>query len=110
MALKFFKTFEKDNLADGKKFVDHYTPDEAVTVKRIYIVEKAGTTLRKSTFYFKTPAIVHTRELIPASLLGPDIMVTPEINLALKAAERLDFTLENREGVTISVYVVLECE
>ena len=79
-------------------------------IKRIHIVEKAGTTLRKSTFYFKIAGTVYTHDLVPCSVLGSDILTSPVLDIALPKGAELSYTLKNNEGKTIDLFVALEIE
>jgi len=110
MSLKFYKTWERVGLSDGASWVETWVAEEDMVIKRIHIVEKGGTTLRKSTFYFKIAGRVYTRELIPCSIFGPDVLVTPVINVPFKKAEEFSFTLKNQEGAAIDLWVSVELE
>jgi len=80
MSLKYYKTFEYDGIADGDTRGASWTAEEDMKIKRIHIVEKSGTTLRKSTFYMKIAGRVYTHEVVPASVLGPDVLVSPVLD------------------------------
>ena len=109
MVFLYYKTFEKDDIADADKYEDSWTLDEALKIKRVHIVEKAGTTLTKSSFYFKDKKKVRTHAVVPANVLGPDILVTPILDLVEIAAEKIDFTFENHQGSPVSVFISFEC-
>ena len=109
-SLKYYKTFEKTGLADAASWTQTWTVEADMRIKRIHIVEKAGTTLRKSTFYLKIAGPVYTHDLIPCSVLGPDIMVSPVLDIALPKGAELSFTLKNNEGKSIDLFVSLEIE
>jgi len=108
--LKYYKTFEYDGIAAGDTRTATWTAEEDLKIKRVHIIEKSGATLRKSTFYLKIGGRVFTHEVVPASVLGPDILVSPELNIPFGKAETLSFTLKNGESAAISVWVVFECE
>ena len=109
-SLRYYKTFEKTSLADAASWTQTWTVEADMRIKRLHIVEKAGTTLRKSTFYLKIAGDVKTHDLIPCSVLGPDIMVSPVLDIALPKGAELSFTLKNNEGKTIDLFVTLEIE
>ena len=109
MGLKYYKTFEKDNLAAADSYTDTWTSEEDLVLKRVHIVEKAGTALRKSTFYLKIAGRVLTREVVPCSVLGPDIFVSPVLDIPFSRGETLSFSLKNNEGAAISFFVTFEC-
>jgi len=104
----FHKTFERDALADGGTFSDSWTADENYRIKRVHISEKGGRSLTASTFYWKIGNRIFSREVTPANMLGPDVLVTPVIDVPITKGEKLDFTFVNKEGVTISVFITLE--
>ena len=109
-SLRFYKTFEKDGLASGSSWVQTWTAEEDMRIKRVHIVEKSGRTLRKSTFYMKIAGTVYTRELIPCSVVGPDVLVTPVLDIPFAKASELSFTLKNNEGVAIDLFTTFETE
>ena len=109
-SIKYYKTFEKLSLADAASWTQTWTVEADMRIKRIHIVEKAGTTLRKSTFYLKIAGDIYTHDLVPCSVLGPDIMVSPVLDIALPKGAELSYTLKNNEGKTIDLFVSLEIE
>jgi len=108
MAFKYFKTFEKDTLADGSTFEDSWTADEDLVIKRVYIKNKDGSALTDSTFYFKISENVYTHPLVPAAILGPDVLVTPVLDIPFTSDQKLEFTFKNLEGTTISIFIVFD--
>lgn len=110
MPLKYFKTFEKDSIASGATYEDTWYPEEDITIKRIYIVEKAGATLYKSTFYMKVKETVYTLPVVPASVLGGNPEVTPELEIPVPAHQVVAFTFKNNETGAVSVFITFECE
>ena len=109
-SLKYYKTFEKTDLADATSWTQTWTVEADMNIERIHIVEKAGTTLRKSTFYLKIAGDVKTHDLVPCSVLGPDILTSPVLNIALPKGAELSFTLKNNEGKIIDLFVTLKLE
>jgi len=108
MPFAYYYTFEKDSLADGATYEDSWTTDEDLVLKRIHIKNKDGSALTDSTFYFKIGETVFTHPVVPAAILGPDIMVSPVLDIPFKKAQRFYFTFKNLEGVTISLFISLE--
>ena len=106
--LKYFKTIEKDSLADGGTWSDDWTPDEDVVIKRIYLKKKDGSAFTDSTFYMKISEDVYTRSVVPAAILGPDKEVSPEINVPVKAHQKIDWTFKNNEGSAVDLFLVFE--
>ena len=109
-SLKYYKTFEKTDLADATSWTQTWTVEADMRIKRIHVLEKAGTTLRKSTFYLKIAGDIYTHDLVPCSVLGPDIMVSPVLDIALPKGAELSFTLKNNEGKIIDLFVTLKLE
>jgi len=108
MAFKFYKTFEHDNIAAGATVSGSWTADENYVIKRVHIMNKAGTALTASTIYFKIADRVFTRELAPAAVFGPNVQVSAELNISFSKGEKLDYTFKNNEGATISVFICFE--
>jgi len=108
MAFYYFKTFEKDSIADTGTYEDDWTADEDLVIHRIYIKNKDGSALTDSTFYFKIVGDVYTHPLMPAAILGPDVMITPVLDISFVKGAKLEFTFKNLEGKTISLFIVFE--
>lgn len=106
---KYFKTIEKDSLADGSTWSDSWTPDEDLILKRIHLKNKDGSAFTDSTFYLKIVESVYTHSIVPAAILGPDREITPELNLPVKAHEKISWDFKNQEGSAVSVFLVFEC-
>jgi len=106
---KYFKTFEKDSLADGSEYSDTWYPDEDIVIKRIYLLNKDGSAFTDSEFYLKVKESVYTLSIVPAKVLGEQRNVTPELNIPVTAKQVVGFTFTNNEGSTISLYIVFEC-
>ena len=109
-SLRYYKTFEKTSLADAASWTQTWTVEADMLIKRIHIIEKAGTTLRKSTFYLKIAGPVYTHDLVPCSVLGPDILTSPVLDITLPKGAELSYTLKNNEGKTIDLFVTLQIE
>jgi len=108
MGFEEYRSFEKDNIADGGTFEEDWTPKEDRTIKRIHLARKDGASFTDSTFYFKINGKVYTIDVVPCIVLGPDILTSPVLNIPIKAAQTFSFVLKNLEGTTISVMVTLE--
>ena len=109
-SIKYYKTFEKLSLADAASWTQTWTVEADMRIKRIHIIEKAGTTLRKATYYLKIAGDVKTHDLVPCCVLGPDILTSPVLDIALPKGAELSFTIKNNEGKTIDLFVTLELE
>lgn len=107
--LKYFKTIQKDDLADAGSWTDDWTPDEDIVLKRIYLKNKDGSAFTDSTFYLEIAGVPYTHALVPAAILGPDREISPEIAIAIKAHQKIAWTLKNQEGATVSLFLVFEC-
>jgi len=108
MPFAYYKTFEKDSLADGGTYEDTWTADEDLVLKRIMIKNKDGSALTKSTFYFKIVGLVYTHPVVPAAILGPDNFLAPVLDIPFKNGQKLDFTFKNLEGAAIDIFISME--
>ena len=108
MAFKYYKTYEKDDVAQNGTLEGSWEADEHIKIKRVHIVEKTGLSLPKSTFYMKIKERVYTHSVVPASVLGPDILVSPELDIPFSKGEKLAFTFKNLEGANRSVFISFE--
>ena len=106
---RYFKHFSVASLADGATWSDSWVADENLIIKRIHLQRGDGAGFTKSTFYFKIAGDVYTREVVPASVLGPDCEVSPELNIKFNKGNKLDFTFKNQEGTTVDVLLTFEC-
>ena len=109
-SLRYYKTFEKDGLALNTSWTQTWTVEADIRIKRIHIVEKVGTVLRKSTFYLKIAGAVYTHDLVPCSVLGPDILTSPVLDITLPKGAELSYTIKNNDVATINLFVTLELE
>jgi len=105
---KYFKTIEKDGLADGASFTDDWYPDTDVVLRRVYLKNKDGTAFTDSTFYLKITEDVLTYAIVPAAILGPDKEISPILDIPVKARELISWTFKNKEGRTIDLFIVFE--
>ena len=108
MGFNQFRVLELSSIADGAKSTDQWTADANYTIKRIFIQREDGEGFSASKVWIKIGGHVYTREIVPAVVLGPDIEVSPELNIPIKNGETFSVEMENDEGVTISVFVTLE--
>jgi len=108
MVFSHIRTFEKDALADGATYSNSWVADEDYVIKRVMLARKDGASLTASTFYFKIGARVFTREIAPALYFGPDVEITPVLDIPFAKGEKLDFTFLNKEGVSIDIFVYFE--
>lgn len=109
MKFKYFKTIEKDSLADGATWSDDWDIDIALILKRIYLVNKDGTAFTDSEFYLKIVEDVYTHSVVPAAILGPDKEISPELDISVAAKSKISWSFENNEGATVDLYLVFEC-
>lgn len=105
---KYFKTFEKDGIANGATYEDDWTADEDLVIKRVYIKNKSGAELNKSTFYFKVSENVYTHPVVPVSIVGENILVSPILDIPFKKGQKLAFTFKNLEGTDVDVFICFE--
>jgi len=108
MAFKYYKTFIKTALADGAKYVDDWVADENLLLKRIHIKRLTGEELTDSEFSLEIAGVMYSRPTIVASVLGPDILVSPVLDIPFDKAQKLHFEFLNKEGVSIDVGVYFE--
>lgn len=108
MAFKFHRTFEHDSITTGTRVSGSWTADQDYLIKRVHLIRKDGASFTASTFFWKIGDNVFTREKVPASIYGPDVLVSPILDIDFPKGAKLDYTFENLEGATISIFVVFE--
>lgn len=106
---KYFKTFEKDALANGATYEDSWVIDEDIVIRRIFIRLKDGTKPVKSTFWYEIPGRTFTKPVIPCAELGEDILVTPILDITFTKGEKLNWVLKNSEGAAKDWFLTFEC-
>jgi len=106
---KYFKYFEKDNIANGATYEDTWYPDTDIKIHRIYLARKDGAAFTKSTFYLKVKETVYTHPVVPAVVLGPNVQTNPVLDIPVDAKQVIAFSLKNLEGTAIDVMITLEC-
>jgi len=105
---KYFKHFSTTSLADGGTWSDSWVADEDLVIKRIHLQRGDGAGFTKSTFYLKISGKVYTRDEVPATVLGPDVEVSPVLDISFPKGAKLDFTFENNEGTSVDVLLTFE--
>jgi len=108
MGFAYYKTFEKDSLADGATYEDSWVADEDLILKRILIKNKDGSALTKSTFYFRIFMNVYTHPVVPAAILGPDNFLAPVLDIPFRNGQKLELTFKNLEGAAIDIFISIE--
>jgi len=108
--MRVVKVFTKENLSDGAKYADDWTPEKDVYLRHVHINEHSSITLDASRFYLKIGDDVITKPSAPAALFGPTEMAPYEIDKDIKAKTTSEFKLVNKEGTTISVDIIFEYE
>ena len=108
MTFKYYKYFEKDAIADGLTYEDSWEADEDLKLKRIHIARKDGIALTKSTFYLKIAERIFTHPVVPASILAPDALISPTLDVSFRKGEKLFFTFKNLEGASVSIMITFE--
>lgn len=107
--LKYFKTIQKNDLADVGSWSDDWTPDQDIVIKRIYLKNKDGSAFTDSTLYLEVAGVPYTHALVPVAILGPDREVSPELGITVKAHQKIAWTFKNNEGATVSLFLSFEC-
>jgi len=108
MPFHHFRKIYYADVATGASFSDSWTSDNAYTIHRIFIVEKTGRALYNTPLTMRKEDYVFIRDEVPAYLLGPDIQVSPVLNIPIAKGETLYWEGKNDEGVSIGIYIILE--
>jgi len=106
--LAFTKRYDTGSLADKETFQKEWTSPKDLIIHRIFIKSVDGIELKKSLFWLKVGDDVYTEDDIPASIWGPDILVSPVIDINFSKAKTLNFIFKNLEGATKQVYITFE--
>jgi len=85
-----------------------WSSDDDYTIHRIHVIEESGLSLYKEDTTFMVDQTAYTKEAIPASLLAPDIQLSPIMDIPLPKEKVFKLTLLNNESSAITVRVVLE--
>ena len=102
-----FKQFSTTSLGDSSSWSDSYTPTENYTIKYIIIRRGDGNDWTDSTITMTLEHRAITRDSTLVAIFGTDIRNAMPLDIKINANETLEWTLTNREGTAIDVYMIL---
>jgi len=85
-----------------------WSSDDDYTIHRIFVIEESGSSLYKEDTTVLIDQTAYTKEAIPASLLAPNALYSPIVDVPLKKEQVFKLTILNNESTAITVRVVLE--
>ena len=103
-----FKQIEVGSIAAGNTSSGSWTADDNYTIEKIFIIDKDGATLYKVTVTVRIDDKVLTRDLVPAMVLAPDELLSPELNLELSKGKTIYFEIKNNDSTAQDIYIVLK--
>jgi hypothetical protein len=109
MVFKYFKTFEVSSLSANAEYSGSWDLDEDLVIKRIWIVEKGGSSLLNSSLYLKIKDRVYTLDRVPARVLLPDVARSYTLDIGAVKGEKLAFTFRNGESSAVNLFISFEC-
>jgi len=101
------KRLESPSVADGSPFEGKWTADADYRIKQILVTRHDGASFTASTITLKINEKPITKDSILCSQVGADMLTAIEWDQDLKRDWVFEYAGTNREGVTISLSVVL---
>jgi len=103
-----FKTIDIGPVNPAGSAEKTWTSDDDYTIHKIYFVEKTGATLCKYVATIRIDEYVLTKDIVPASLLAPDSLHSPVLDVPLGDDKVITISVLNGESAARDCYVVLE--
>ena len=103
-----FKTIDVGSVAADASTEKTWTSDDDYIIHKIHFVEKSGQTLYQYKVTISIDNYVITKDIVPASILAPDTLFAPILDVDLKKSQVLKFSIENGESASRDCYIVLE--
>jgi len=103
-----FKTIDVGSVAAGGSIEKTWTSDDDYIIHRVRFVEKAGATLYKYEVTISVDNYVITKDVIPGEVLAGAWGQLPILDVSIKRAQVIKFSIANNEASARDVYIVLE--
>ena len=103
-----FKTIDVGSVSAGGTQEKEWTSDDDYIIHKIYVVEKSGQTLYQYEVTITLDGYAVTKDVVPASILAPDSLFSPTLDIELGKDRVIKFSVENGESASRDCYIVME--
>jgi len=103
-----FKTIDIGPVNPGTSQEAPWKSDDNYIIHKIYFIEKTGATLYKYVATIRIDGYVLTKDIVPASLLAPDSLHSPVLDVPLGDSRVITISVLNGESAARDCWVVLE--
>jgi len=107
-AFHAFKTIDMGPVNPAGSAEKTWTSDDDYTIHKIYFIEKTDATLCKYVATIRIDGYVLTKDIVPASLLTPNNLSSPVLDVPLPDDKVITISVLNGESATRDCYVVIE--
>ena len=108
MPFHAFKTFGPYTISAGGSQELDWDADDDYIIKRIYVVDQDSLPLEKLTITLFVEQTTYTKDLVPCSVLGGNVLTAPELSIEIRKAQKFKATIKNHDTQSRTVYLVLE--
>jgi len=108
MPFKKFRTIDIGSIAAGATAERSWEFDEDLVLRRIFFVEKAGSSMNAVEATIRLDGVMLTDEYVPVVLLSHLNQLNPEINKPVEKGSKIVLGIKNNEAGSRNIYAVLE--
>jgi len=103
-----FKTIDVGSVDAGASTEVTWTSDDDYTIHTIRFIEKTGGALYQYEVTISVDNYVITKDIVSASVFVGNWNQLPELNISIKKAQVIKFSITNNESAARDCYIVLE--
>ena len=108
MAFYAFKTIDVGSVAAGASTEKTWTSDDDYTIHKVKFIEKSGGDLYQYEVTISVDNYVITKDIVSGSVFVGTWNQLPELDISIKKAQVIKFSITNNEAAARDVYIVLE--
>ena len=108
MAFYAFKTIDVGSVSAGGSTEKTWTSDDDYTIHKVKFIEKSGGDLYQYEVTISIDNYVITKDIVSGSVFVGTWNQLPELDISIKKAQVIKFSITNNESAARDVYIVLE--
>ena len=108
MAFYAFKTIDVGSVSAGASTEKTWTSDDDYTIHKIRFIEKSAGNLYQYEVTISVDNYVITKDTVSASVFVGNWNQIPILDISIKKAQVIKFSIENNESAARDCYIVLE--
>jgi len=111
MPIWYIKSINTGSISSGSSVTKDWSPDSAVKIKYIFLVDRNKTDLAASQFWIEFGSgNVFTKDYAPCSIFGNSKLNGLELDVTVPTGSKITMKVTNGEGTTINVDIVFVVE